>query len=112
MECLKRQQYVRAIESRGILFKSAEISQVKKEFATVAVVQNEVEFLSVLECVLHSHDEWMNELLEHPTLRLGMFYLVLLFDNAYFKHFHRVKFSTDFVAHKHYFSIGARSQDF
>jgi len=66
----------------------------------VAVVQHEVEFLSVFEGVLHFDDERMVELLQDASLCLCMFDLVEFTYDLFLQNFHSVVLLRLFMQHE------------
>ena len=110
VEVLEGEQDVRRVERRILEFESLAVANVEVQLAPHAVVQDEVEPVSVFEGVLELHDEGVLRPLKNASLREGVTHLAELPDALLLEHLHGIVLASLLVQNEEDFAVGALSE--
>ena len=112
------QKDVRGVETSSILLEAADLTQVKEQLATGAVLKDEEEFAVALEGVIHLHYELMSDIFlncvkntsntyQNASLSHRMLHLVASDDLSLFQSFQCVKLASVLLLDKSHLAVRA-----
>ena len=84
----------------------------KKQFAAPHVIHHQIQFFHRLKCKSQGGNEGVVGFGQHPSLRLGMFYLPLFFYFVFVQHFHRVNLVVRVATYHEHFTKSTFAQHF
>ena len=111
MEVFERKENVSRVECGILEFESLTVTNVKVKLAPMTIIQNEVEPLEVLECILESHYEWVLHPFEDATLTDCVLNLTVLSNVLLLENFHCVVLVGLLVQHEEDLAVGALAKD-
>jgi hypothetical protein len=111
VKSIKSEENLSGIEFGLFFGESVFQGEKAEELASRAVLEDEVEFVFVLEALLQAHKEGVLEFDENGLFGHDVFFLVLLQDVLLLEDFHRVDLLVFQLADEKYFGIGAFADD-